>query len=289
MVAEGVDRGLERLAQPAALGGEDGEPDPALCRSSAPNSGRARCARRSPGPHGRPRAHRAVRPRAAASRPRARARARRWPARRARSARTASPIASQPSVVGSSRGSSGASASAAASAAARPGRSVPDLALRAEARARSAGPPGRDRGHLNASRSGHQERPGRRRQRRPGADADADHELHRDQPGPHGPRRAGSRIPYVPSAARAEAPPTSFNPAAATSTSPRTRQTTTETIDGREGNSIRARPDASSAPSRPQETLRSRSSAASTAPGARRTAPSSGSSPCATRTARPSC
>ena len=97
-----------------------------------------------------------------------------------------------------------------------------------------------------------------------------------------------SLTPYVPSAARAEAPPASFNPAAATSTSPRTRQTTTETIDGREGNSIRARLDASPAPSRPQESLRSRSSSASTAPGSRRTAASSGSSPCATRTARPS-
>ena len=40
----------------------------------------------------------------------------------------------------------------------------------------------------------------------------------------------GEWIPYVASAARAFAPPAAFNPAAATSTSPRTRQTTTDTI-----------------------------------------------------------
>ena len=41
-------------------------------------------------------------------------------------------------------------------------------------------------------------------------------------------------------------------PAAATSTSPRTRQTTTDTIDGGEGNRIHARPCADSAPRRPR-------------------------------------
>ena len=109
------------------------------------------------------------------------------------------------------------------------------------------------------ARAGHQQRPGRRRgrptrrRRRPRSRArraiNPAHTAHAAR---------GARIPYVASAARADAPPTSFSPAAETSTSPRTRQTTTETIDGREGNSIRARPDASSAPSHPQEMLRSR-------------------------------
>ena len=267
------DRGRERAAQPAALGGEDGEADPARRSQVAPNASASALRAPTSGPSW-----------ATSSAPRGATESRSIPTSRASASTTtasatspssanASPIASQPSVVGSSRGSSGSERERGRQRrrAARRGAARPSPSRRSTRTARRRG-----RCRIAPTCTASRRPSAARRPSRPRADPaptptpstssttiSAAHTAAR--------RRAASRMPYVASAARADAPPASFDPAAATSTSPRTRQTTTETIDGREGNSIRGRPDAGSAPSRPQETLRSRprgrssSSAAGTA------------------------
>ena len=154
-----------------------------------------------------------------------------------REQRDASPIASHASADGSVRGTNGSAANAAASSAAR--------ATASAAHARPApkhphGAPARPAASAASSAARRRAGTARRRARRvePAA-TPGERELDAISAPPREPPAAeATAAPYVANAARADGPPAAFSPAAATSTSPRTRQTTTETIDAREGNSI---------------------------------------------------
>ncbi len=202
-------------------------------------------------------------------------------ARRARRARTPSPIASHASVVGSSRGSSGASASAAASAAARPAEAFPTRPFAPKHAHGAPVRPARIAPTCTAQRAGHQQRGRGRRRGQPGR-----RHRRRARPRPRSarPTRPTPRAASGSRTSRAQPAPTPHRPASTRrqrpARAPGRGRPRLRPLTGREGNSIRARPDASSAPRRPQETLRCRSSAASSGPEARRTAASWGSCPC---------